>query len=157
VLSGRPPSGPLWRGYPAQIIEKQKLSVVEGTPSAKWLKDKLSELQLTAEVVPVDSYDTGIQLVREGSSDVFFADRSILLDAVKRGRLADELIVLERQFTYAPIALALARGDPDFRLVVDRALSQFFRSEKFHNLFVNWFGKPNESADMFFKLSTLLE
>src|SRR6476620_1612229 len=26
VLSGRPPSGPLWRGYPAQVLEKQIFS-----------------------------------------------------------------------------------------------------------------------------------
>ena len=156
VLSGRPPTGPLWRGYPAQIIEKQKLSAVEG-PSEKWLKDKLSELQLTAEVVPVKSYDEGIQRVLDGSSDVFFADRSILLDAVKRGRSADKLVVVEREFTYAPIAFALERGDADFRLVVDRVLSQISRSKKFHDLYVKWFGKPDQSADTFFRLSTLPE
>ena len=156
VLSGRPPTGPLWRGYPAQIIEKQKLSAVEG-PSEKWLKDKLSELQLTAEVVPVKSYDEGIQRVLDGSSDVFFADRSILLDAVKRGRSGDKLVVVEREFTYAPIAFALERGDPDFRLVVDRVLSQISRSKKFHDLYVKWFGKPDQSADTFFRLSTLPE
>ena len=156
VLSGRPPSGPLWRGYPAQIIEKQTLSAVEG-PGEKWLKDKLGELQLTAEVVPVKSYNEGIQRVRDGSSDVFFADRSILLDAVKRGPSADELVVLEREFTYAPIALALERGDADFRLVVDQALSQIFHSQKFHDLYAKWFGEPDQSADAFFRLSTLPE
>ena len=156
VLSGRPPSGPLWRGYPAQIIEKQTLSAVEG-PSEKWLKDKLGELQLTAQIIPVKSYDEGIQRVLDGRSDVFFADRSILLDAVKRGRSADKLVVVEREFTYAPIALALERGDADFRLVVDRVLSQISRSEKFHDLYVKWFGKPDQSADTFFRLSTLPE
>jgi putrescine:ornithine antiporter len=156
VLSGRPPSGPLWRGYPAQIIEKQTLSAVEG-PGEKWLKDKLSELQLSAEIVPVKSYDEGIQRVIDGSSDVFFADRSILLDAVKRGPSKDELVVLKREFTYAPIALALERGDADFRLVVDQALSQIFHSEKFHDLYAKWFGKPGQSADTYFRLSTLPE
>jgi putrescine:ornithine antiporter len=156
VLSGRPPSGPLWRGYVAQIIEKQTLSAVEG-PSEKWVKDKLSELQLTAEVVPVKSYDEGIDRVLDGSSNVFFADRSILLDAVKRGPSADELVVLERQYTYAPIALALERGDADFRLAVDRALSEIFHSQKFRDLYAKWFGEPDQSADEFFRLSTLPE
>ena len=88
---------------------------------------------------------------------MFFADRSILLDAVKRGPSGDELVVLEREFTYAPIALALERGDADFRLVVDQALSQIFHSEKFHDLYAKWFGKPDQSADTFFRLSTLPE
>jgi putrescine:ornithine antiporter len=157
VLSGRPPSGPLWRGYPAQVLEKQVFSVVAGTPSEKWLNDRLDKFQLTATVVPVKGYDDGIRRVLNRSSNVFFADRSILLDAAKRSPSAGDLLVLERQFTYAPIALALERGDADFQLVVDRALSQFFGSEEFHGLFVKWFGEPDADADIFFKLSTLPE
>jgi ABC-type amino acid transport substrate-binding protein len=157
VLSGRPPSGPLWRGYPAQLIEKQTFSVVSGTPSEKWLADSLDKLQLTAKVVPVKSYEEGVQRVLDGSSNAFFAERSILLDAATRGPSASDLTVLRRQFTYAPIALALARNDADFRLVVDRALSQLFGSQDFHDLYVKWFGRPGLDADVFFKLSTLPE
>jgi len=157
VLSGRPPSGPLWRGYPAQVLEKQVFSVVAGTPSEKWLTDRLDKFQLTAKVVPVEGYDAGVRRVLDRSSNVFFADRSILLDAAKRSPSANDLLVLERQFTYAPLALALERGDADFRLVVDRALSQLFGSEEFHRLYVQWFGEPDESAITFFKLSTLPE
>lgn len=157
VLSGRPPSGPLWRGNPAQLIEKQTLSVVSGTPSEKWLGDSLGKLQLAAKVVPVQSYEEGIQRVADGSSNVFFADRSILLDAARRTPSASDLTVLERQFTYAPIALALGRNDADFRLVVDRALSQLFGSQGFLDLYTKWFGEPHDSVDTFFKLSTLPE
>jgi ABC-type amino acid transport substrate-binding protein len=155
VLSGRPPSGPLWRGYPAQILRKQTFSVVAGTPGEKWLKDKLSELQIDAEVAPVKNYEEGIRRVLDGSSDVFFAERSILLDAAKRSPSAGDLLVLERQFTYAPLALALERGDPDLRFAVDKILSQFFGSETFRDLYVKWFGEPDENADTFFKWSVL--
>jgi hypothetical protein len=53
------------------------------------------------------------------SANVFFADRSILLDAATRSPSAGDLTVLDRLFTYGPLALALARGDEDFRLLVD--------------------------------------
>lgn len=157
VLAGRPPSGPLWRGYPAQVIEKQVFAVVSGTPAEKWVKDRLSQLQLTAEIVTVDGYDAGIQSVIDRRSNVFFADRSILLDAAKRNASASQLVVIDRQFTYAPIALAVERNDADFRLAVDRALSQLFGSEEFLRLYEKWFGKPGTYADTFFKLSALPE
>jgi ABC-type amino acid transport substrate-binding protein len=157
VLSGRPPSGPLWRGYPAQILEKQVFSVVAGTPSEKWLNDRLDEFELTAKVAPVKGYEAGVQSVLNRTSNVFFADRSILLDAAKRSASPGDLTVLERQFTYVPLALALERNDADFRLVVDRTLSQFFGTDEFHSLYVKWFGKPDENAATFFKLSTLSE
>jgi len=157
VLAGRPPSGPLWRGYPAQVLEKQVFSVVAGTPAEKWVKDRLDQLQVTADVIPVEGYDAGIQSVLNRRSNVFFADRSILLDAARRNASANQLEVLDRQFTYAPIALALGRNDADFRLAVDRALSQLFSSEAFFRSYEKWFGKPGSYADTFFKLSTLPE
>jgi ABC-type amino acid transport substrate-binding protein len=157
VLSGRPPSGPLWRGRPAQILEKQTFSVMTGTPSEKWLSDRLDTLQVNAAVVPVRSYEEGIQHVLDGASSVFFADRSILLDTVRRSPSGSSLTVLDRQFTYAPLALALERGDPDFRLSVDRALSHYFGSEDFRGLYVKWFGEPDANVDTFFKFSTLPE
>jgi putrescine:ornithine antiporter len=157
VLAGRPPSGPLWRGYPAQVLEKQVFSVVAGSPAEKWVKDRLNQLQLTADVVPVDSYDAGIERVLDRRSSVFFAERSILLDATRRNASANDLLVLDRRFTYAPIALALERNDSDFRLAVDRALSQIFGSEAFLGSYKNWFGRPGSDTDTFLRLSTLPE
>jgi putrescine:ornithine antiporter len=157
VLSGRPPSGPLWRGNPAQVLTQQIFSAVTGTPTEKWLNDKLNEFRLTAKVVPVKNYDEGIQQVLDGSANVFFADRSILMDAATRSSSVGDLLVLERQFTYAPIALAMQRGDPDFRLAVDRALSHLYGSKDFSSLYTKWFGAPDEDIDTFFKLSVLPE
>ena len=67
------------------------------------------------------------------------------------------MIVLDRQFTYEPLALALARGDEDFRLVVDRTLSRLFGSKEFGDVYAKWFGKPDEDALNFFRWSALPE
>jgi ABC-type amino acid transport substrate-binding protein len=157
VLSGRPPSGPLWRGSPAQLLEKQVFSVVTATTGETWLTERLNQLQLTATVVPVKSYDEGIGRVLERSSNVFFGDRAILLDAVSRNSSARDLMVLNRQFTYEPLALALARDDDEFRLLVDRSLTHIFASDQFQSIYMKWFGEPNESTEQFFKANILPE
>jgi putrescine:ornithine antiporter len=151
VLSGHSPSAP--------VPEKQVFSVVPGTPSDTWLAAELDNFHLNARIIPVEGYDAGIRRVLNRTSDVFFAERSILLDAARRVPItsANDLIVLERRFTYAPLALALEHGDDDFRLVVDRTLSQFFASANFNELYVRWFGKPDATAITLFKLSTLPE
>ena len=157
VLADRPYRGPFWRGSPAQILESQVFSVVAGTPTEKWLNDQLNRFQLTAKVVPVKSYDEGIQSVLDRASNVFFADRSILLDAATRSPSARSLMVLHRQFTYAPIALAVERNDADFRLVVDRALSELLGSSEFTALYTKWFGPMDDREVEFLKMSTLPE
>ena len=105
VLSGRPPSGPIWRGSPAQILEDKTFSVVSGTTGQSWLEKRLNEFQLTAEVVPVDSYEAGTMKVLDGTTDVFFGDRSILVEAAAANPSASDLTILDRLFTSEPIAL----------------------------------------------------
>ena len=155
VLSRKPPSGPYWRAHPARILEGKTFSVVGGTTSERWLAGRLDTFQLTAKVVPVDGYEAGIRRVLDRSSDVFFGERAILLDIAKRGPSTRDLAVLDRPFTYEPIALAFARGDEDFRLVVDRTLSRLFGSKEFGDLYAKWFGKPDEDARNFFRWTAL--
>jgi putrescine:ornithine antiporter len=155
ILERRPPSRPLWRGTPAQVLQEQTFSVVANTTSATWLAERLDTLQLTAKVVPVDSFAAGIDALLAGKANVFFGDRAILLDAAARSPSAGDLSVLDRHFTSEPIAFALKRGDEDFRLAVDRSLSRQFRSEDFTALYTKWFGKPDREARDFFRLSAL--
>jgi len=155
ILERRPPSRPLWRGSPAQVLEAQTFTVVTNTTSATWLSERIGTLQLTANVVPVDSYAAGIQSLLARRASVFFGDRAILLDAVARSPSASDLTVLDRHFTYEPFALALRRDDDGFRLAVDRSLSRLFRSAEFDALYAKWFGRPDEEARRFFRQSAL--
>lgn len=88
---------------------------------------------------------------------MLFGDRPILLDAVARSENSGNLLVLDRLFTCEPLALALPRGDEDFRLIVDGALSEFYASDGFRNLFEQWFGTPEERVVTFFPQTTLPE
>lgn len=157
VLAGRPPSNPVWRGSAGQLLQTQTFSVVAGTTAEPWLAGKLSEFKLTAKVAPVAGYDAGVQGVLDRSAHVFFGDRAILLDAAARSPSASKLMVLDRLFTYEPVALVLARGDEDFRLAVDRALSALYASADFPALYVQWFGEPDDAALTFFRWNALPE
>jgi ABC-type amino acid transport substrate-binding protein len=156
ALSERPaPSGPLWRGTPTeQLLLEQTFTVVAGTTSEKVLADRIKTFQLKAKVVPVKDYGAGVQAVVERKANVFFGDRPILLDTAKnRG----ELVVLERRFTDEQLALALRRGDEDFRLTVDSTLSRLYGSAEFRAEYTKWFGEPDERAAAFFRSVALPE
>jgi putrescine:ornithine antiporter len=158
LTQGRPGDRPIWRGSPAlTVLQRKTFSAVAGTTSEAWLKERLATFKLDAEIVPVNTYDEGIRRVLDGSSDVFFGDLPILLDAAARRESGGSLIVLDRHFTYEPVGLAMRRGDEDFRLIVDRALSELYRSEAFHDLFGAWFGAMDEATATFFRQTALPE
>jgi putrescine:ornithine antiporter len=158
VLSGRPPAAqPYWRANAGQILQAQTFSVLAGATSEAWLAGRMKEFQLAAKVAAVPSYEAGVQGVLDRSTTVFFGDRAILLDAAKRSASAGDLTVLGRSFTYEPLALALGRGDDDFRLVVDRTLSRLYRSGEIGAIYAKWCGEPDENALAFFRMNTLPE
>ncbi|MEK1898470.1 MAG: amino acid ABC transporter substrate-binding protein, partial [Rhizobium sp.] len=142
---GEPSSRPVWRGSPARtILEHKTFSSIAGTTSEGWLTDRIKTFQLSATATPVNSYQQGIERVLDGSSAVLFGDMPILMDAAARSDNSGNLIVLQRHFTYEPLGLELARGDEDFRLAVDRALSQAYAAQDFRTFFTTWFGPPDE-------------
>jgi len=151
ILSGSTPkTGPVWRGN-AQILQSKTFSVVASTTAEKLLAEKLAEFKLASKVAPVDGYEQGVQRLLDRKCDVFFGDRAILLDAAKRSPAGKELAVLDRMFTYEPLALALPRGDEDFRLAVDRAISRLYRSGEIRTLYAKWCGEPDANAVGFFQ------
>ena len=157
VLSGAKSKDPKWRASAGQLLQAQTFAAVTGTTAQAWLAAKLNEFQLTAKVVDVAGYDAGIQGLLDRKADAFFGDRAILLDGASRSASKGKLVVLDRNFTFEPVAFGMARGDEDFRLVVDRALSRLYASGEVVSLYAKWFGKVDGSALTFFQQSALPE
>jgi putrescine:ornithine antiporter len=158
ALEGQPlPNQPLWRGTPVEVFQHKTFSAVAGSIAETWLKGKIDTFKILATVSPVESFDSGVEKVAKGTSDVMFGDRDILLDAARRSPSAGDLVVLDRLFTLGPVALALPRGDEDFRLLIDQTLSQLFATSEFTQLYIDNFGEPRENILLFFHIVTIPE
>lgn len=156
VLSGRPPAPtPIWRANATQILQARDFTVVASTATETWLAGRASDLDVVAKIAPVNSVDAGVQAVLDRRADVFFAERSVLLEAARRSASPGELLVIDRLFTYSPLALTFRRGDDDFRLLVDRTLSHMYGSGEIGGLYAKWFGEPDGNAMTFFRWNTL--
>jgi ABC-type amino acid transport substrate-binding protein len=158
ILSGKANDyAPTWRAVALNVLREQVFATVPGTMAEQFMKQRSDELHVQSHITPVASYDAGIQAVLDGQASAFFAERAILLDAAKRNPATRSLTVIDRQFTYEPLALPVPRGDDDFRLLVDRTLSRLYGSPGFADLYQRWFGKPDESATTFFRWNALPE
>ena len=155
ALSETPNTKAVWRGSPAaKVLEKTSFAVVSGTSTQDWLASRGATLQINARVVPVPDYRTGLQQLLDRKVDVFFGDRTAVLSALPAAARED-VVVLDRMFTHDPVALALARNDDDFRLLVDATLSQLYQAEAFPAQYAKWFGEFDERTRLFFIWNTL--
>ena len=158
ILAGEPePERPRWRASLGQILEKRVFAVHSGTETETWLEGRIDDMEIIATIDPVDSFDLGVDRVLARRADVFFAERDILLDAAKRSPSSDDLLVLDRYFTYEPLALSVQRGDEDFRLLVDSVLSGLYRGGEIDQIYTPYFGEPSDQTRQFFERAALPE
>jgi polar amino acid transport system substrate-binding protein len=155
ALAEKPSPTPVWRGSPAaKVLEKTTFVVVPGTTTEEWLARTAKKLQIDAKIVTAPDYRSALQQLQQRKADVFFGDRAAVLGILDPAQRKD-FLVLERRLTQEAAALALARGDEEFGLLVDRALSEMYESPGFGDLYRRWFGDFDDGARTFFQWVTL--
>jgi serine/threonine protein kinase len=104
------PSRPFWRASPPPAVPvEQIVSVLASSPAQRWLARRLEQFEIPAKVVPVPSVQAGVQRVVDRQSNVFFGERSLLLAVANQSPARSDLTVLDRRFTYVPLAIGMAR------------------------------------------------
>ncbi len=124
----------------------KRIAVIRGTTTDSALAAALAKYKLKAEVIKVDSREQGLALLTEGRADAFASDRFLLLSAFSSIRSPKPLRLIDEDFSVEPYALALPRDDAGFRLAVNRALAEVFRSTEINHVYDRWlapFGPPS--------------
>lgn len=145
-------NGPLWRGNLVRQFDSYNFAALAGTHSAEMVQQRMRAQGLKSTPVLVETVGDGIKLVASGMVDAFFDDRLVLLNQQASVWNGENLMVLDRLFRETPAALALGRGDEDFRLLVDATLSQLFHSADGETLYRLYFGEPSAHTRQMFML-----
>jgi ABC-type amino acid transport substrate-binding protein len=142
-----------------ESLSGQKVGVRGGTTTEAALRKALADLSVDAEVVSVGDHSDGLEMLEQGDLAAYFADQGILLFLLLNSGAQDRLWLSGRFFTREPYALALPRGDNDFRLFVDRSLSRLYRDGPIGQLFTKSFGmaKPSQLVEALYLISALPE
>lgn len=143
-LSGRPgDTSPRWRATINAGLSKHSFAVLRGSLSSRWAQARIRQLGLQSTLEEVSTYEEGVKRVAERKVDALFADRVILFALLARQAERERLLVPDRLFVINRVALPMRRGDDDFRLLVDSALSKALSGAQGEALFVRYLGPPS--------------
>jgi ABC-type amino acid transport substrate-binding protein len=141
-----------------RAMASQKIGVLAGTTTEEALRNTLNDARITADVIAAKTHGEGLAMLDEGKISAYFADRAILVTLSRESKAPDKLRLADEYLTVEPYALALPRGDSDFRLAVDRALSHIYRSGEIVAIFERTFGgksKPSQILQTLYLISAL--
>jgi glutamate/aspartate transport system substrate-binding protein len=129
-------------------IAGKRVAVIPGTTTEKVLAEALQRANLSVQMVKVKEHADGIAALENGTADAYASDMVILLGLAMTSKDPTKLAVANGYFSYEPYGLMLRRGDPDFRLAVNRVLSRLYRSGEIIPIFERWFGPYDRASDL---------
>ncbi|SHJ84405.1 amino acid ABC transporter substrate-binding protein, PAAT family [Shimia gijangensis] len=109
-----------------QELAGKKLGVRKDTTTEQALNNSVKAAGMDAKVYTFSSHRLGMAALESNEIDAYFADQSILSGLRMASAKANELKMLSEILTLEKQGLALARGDSEFRLLVDRTISEMY-------------------------------
>jgi ABC-type amino acid transport substrate-binding protein len=119
----------------------KRIAVITGTTTEKALKGSLDRRSIKAEVVTVRTREAGLQLLDSRKVEGFASDRIVLIGVVLTSKTQGAFKLLDEDFSVEPYALALPRGDAEYRLAVNRALARLYRTGDIQKIYERWLGR----------------
>ncbi len=136
----------------------KKLGVLAGTTTEGDLRRALTAASINAEIVLSKTHTEGLASLEKSVTVAYFADHAILTFLIKENKSPVQLMLANTYLSTEPYALAMRRGDEDFRLAVDRALSHIYRSGEIVGIFNKTFGtqaRPSQILQTLYSISAL--
>ena len=124
----------------------RRIAVIRGTTTVNVLNSALKTRGIKADVVLVSDRAEGVRLLRDGKVDAFASDRLALIEFVRRQPEPGVLALLDDDFSLEQYAIAMPKGDHDFRLAVNRTLARIYRTGAIKQIYDRWLGSLGEPS-----------
>jgi ABC-type amino acid transport substrate-binding protein len=119
----------------------KRIAVITGTTTEKVLMETLARRAIQAEVATVRTRDEGLRLLDSRKVEGFASDRMVLIGVVLTSKTKGAFKLLDEDFSVEPYALALPRGDHEYRLAVNRVLARLYRTGDIQKIYEQWLGR----------------
>jgi ABC-type amino acid transport substrate-binding protein len=136
----------------------KRIAVIPETTTERILAEGLKAQSVTATIVPVKDHAQGLAAVDEGRADVFVSDRGVLAGVAFTSKDPKRFALSRNALSYEPYGLMMRRNDAAFRLVVNRALAELYRSGAIIPIYERWLGAlgaPGEALQAMYLLNGL--
>ncbi|TNF79577.1 MAG: amino acid ABC transporter substrate-binding protein [Gammaproteobacteria bacterium] len=142
-------------------LGNKRVSVVEGTTTEQVLTEALEQRGINARIVRVPNHADALKRLVNKNTDAMAADQATLFGIGFKSQGEQRLVITEDMLSFEPYALPLPRNDADFRLVVNRSLSNLYQRGDVGRSWERHFGvhgvKPTQMLLTLYRLNSFAE
>ena len=114
--------------------KKYRIASLKGSTSVEFVKNYMPK----HEIILVDNYNDGVEMVLSDKADAMVADRPICVVTIMKNQGKD-LVTSDKPLTMEPIGMALPSDDPQFLNLVENYISSLELTGTLQLLEKTWF------------------
>lgn len=113
-----------------------------GTTTERIVKTVLAMRNASVRPKSARTHLESLSMVVSRQADAFVLDDAILSGLLADSPDGDKLKLLEENFGFEPYGIALRKGDPEFKKLVDATLIRMMKDGELEKLYTKWFMSP---------------
>jgi glutamate/aspartate transport system substrate-binding protein len=134
----------------------KRVAVIPTTTTERAMHNIIKRLSLqNVTLVSVKDHAEGMAAIDAGRIEAYASDRTLLVGLVATSKDRTKIRGLDDFISYEPYALMIRRGDANFALAVNSALTRLYRNAEVVPIYEKWFGPFPEGGSLIAALYVL--
>ena len=140
-------------------LKGKTLVATAGTTTHKQMTMLNAERKLGMKILVGKDHPESFLMLETGRAVAEANDDILLAGQVATARNPDQYVIGSEALSVEPYGIMLRRGDPQFKAVVDAALTDLYRSDEFPKIYAKWFTSaiPPRGINLKFPMSPQLK
>jgi glutamate/aspartate transport system substrate-binding protein len=113
-----------------------------GTTNIKQITELNAEKNLGMSIVPAKDHAEAFLMVETGRAAAFVMDDILLYSLVATSRSPGDYVISDDALSVEPYGIMLRKDDPQFKKVVDNAMTNLYKSGEINKIYAKWFTSP---------------
>ena len=123
-------------------LDGETLVTTAGTTSERYIRQYIDEKQMDTNVVSAKDHGEAFLMLENGRADAFMMDDVLLAGEKAKAKNPDEWVIVGEPQSFEIYGCMLRKDDPEFKAVVDKALTDVFASGEINSIYDKWFLNP---------------
>jgi glutamate/aspartate transport system substrate-binding protein len=123
-------------------LKGRTIAVTSGTNTVKRVRDLDAARNLGMTILNGKDHADSMLLMTSGRASAFFEDDILLTGMAAASKDPDAFALSSEGYSVDPYALMFAKGDADFKRLVDGTITDLYRSGEINRIYERWFLKP---------------
>ena len=123
-------------------LKGKTLVTTAGTTSERYIRQYNDDNKMDMNIISAKDHGEAFLMLENGRADAFMMDDVLLAGEKAKAKNPDEWVIVGTPQSFEIYGCMMRKDDPEFKAVVDEALTNVFSSGEINSIYDKWFLNP---------------